>query len=79
MNVSAPEFGVSPRVLELNELFNNLEAPYGKSEVQLFNRTYQRTYPLLSRDERRYAEKLVDALLANLVDENLASSVYGVV
>jgi hypothetical protein len=79
MNVLSPEFRVSPRVLELNQLFNDLEAPYGRSEVLLFNRAYQRTYPLLNRDERFYAEKLVDALLSNLVDEALASSVYGVV
>ena len=69
----------SSSIQELNDLFNSLQKPYGQSEIVRFNLAYQRLYPNLSRSERLRAEKLVDALLVNLEDENLASKVYGVV
>jgi len=69
----------SSNIQELNELFNNLIKPYGKGEIVRFNLAYQRLYPHLSRSEKRRAEKLVDAVLDNLEDENLAPKVYGVV
>jgi hypothetical protein len=64
---------------DLNELFNNLQKPYGQGEIVRFNLAYQRLYPQLSRSEQVRAEKLVDALLDNLEDDSLASKIYGVV
>ncbi len=69
----------SHAIQELNELFNNLQKPYGKGEIVRFNLAYQRIYPQLSRSEKRRAEVLVDALITNLEDDRLASQVYGVV
>lgn len=69
----------SPGILELNHLFNNLRRPYGKGEVVRFNLAYQRIYPKLSRVERQHAEVLVDAMIADLENDNLASQIYGVV
>jgi hypothetical protein len=69
----------SSDIQELNELFNNLRKPYGRGEIYRFNLTYQRLYPKLSRFEKRHAEKLVDALLADLEHDDLACKVYGVV
>lgn len=69
----------SPGIKELNELFNNLQKPYGKGEIVRFNLAYQRLYPQLSRTEKRRAKILVDALITNLENEKLASHIYGVV
>jgi hypothetical protein len=69
----------SASIQELNELFNNLQKPYGRGEIVRFNLAYQKLYPNLSRHEKRRAEALVDALLVNLEDERLASKIYGVV
>ena len=69
----------SSNIQELNHLFNNLIKPYGIGEIVWFNLAYRRLYPHLSRSEKLRAEKLVDALLDSLEDENLAPKVYGVV
>lgn len=69
----------SPGIQELNQLFNNLEKPYGKGEIVRFNLAYQRLYPSLSRSERGHAEKLVDALIVDLEHEDSARKIYGVV
>jgi hypothetical protein len=69
----------STEIIEINDLFNNLRKPCGKDEIMLFNRTYQRIYPRLSRLEKRHAEILVDALIDNLEDDRLAGQIYGVV
>ncbi len=66
-------------IQELNDLFNSLQKPYALGEIVRFNLAYQRLYPQMSRSEKRCAEKLVDALLVNLEDKNLASKIYGVV
>ncbi len=69
----------SKDIEELNDLFNNLKRPYGKGEVVRFNLAYQRLYPKLNRLERQHAEALVDAMIADLENDNLASHIYGVV
>ncbi len=69
----------SSGIQELKDLFNSLQRPYGQGEIVRFNLLYQRLYPQLSRSEKRCAEELVDALLADLGDEHLAPKVYGVV
>lgn len=61
---------------ELIDLFNSLSRPYGEGEIVRFNLAYQRLYPKLSSDEKRCAETLVDALLADLEREKPASGVF---
>jgi hypothetical protein len=69
----------SPGIQELNDLFNSLKRPYGQDEIVRFNLAYQRLYPQLSRSEKLCAEKLVDDLLVDLENKNLAAKIYGIV
>ncbi|MBS1212925.1 MAG: hypothetical protein H6R26_1542 [Proteobacteria bacterium] len=64
---------------ELNSVFNKLQKPYGQGEITRFNTAYQRVRHDLSRHEKRRAEDFVDALLADLADEDLATKIFGVV
>jgi hypothetical protein len=64
---------------QLVALFNSLQKPYGKGEIVRFNLAYQRLYPNLCRLDRMSAERLVDALLVNLENDDLAQQIYGVV
>jgi hypothetical protein len=69
----------SSDIRDLNELFNDLQKPFGNGEIIRFNQAYQRIYPRLSRTEKHRAEMLVDALIDNLEHKSLASKIYGVV
>ncbi len=79
MNTATNSPVYSSGIQEINELFDNLHAPYGKGEIVRFNLVYQRIYPCLSQAEKKRAEKLVDELIENLQDVRLAPEIYGVV
>jgi hypothetical protein len=79
MKVAMKAARQATNIEDLNSLFNSLQKPYGKGEIVRFNLTYQRLYPKLDRAERHHAERLVDALLVDLENEDLAKQVYGVV
>ena len=64
---------------QLQSLFLTLDKPCGISEIIRFNQLYRRVYPDLSRLEKRRAEDLVDALIADLEHPDLAPKIYGVV
>lgn len=78
MNATTASPGYSSEFREVITLFKHLHKPYGKNEIVRFNRTYERIYPHLSQGEKRRAERLVDALIKNLENENLAAYIYGV-
>jgi len=79
MNIATVTPIQSSGIQELNELFNNLQRPFGQGEIVRFNLAYKRLYPNLSRSEKRHAEKLVDAMIVDLEHEDLACKIYGVV
>ncbi len=64
---------------ELKGLFHTLQKPYGLGEIARFNICYTRVHRDLSRQEKRRAEDFVDALLADLANEDLATRIFGVV
>lgn len=69
----------SAEFLELQEVFRSLEKPYGLGDILLFNRTYRRIYGRLGKEEKRRAEEFVDALVAGVERQQLASRIFGVV
>ncbi len=56
--------------LELEDLFNSLEKPYGPGEVVRFNLAYSRAYPQLGVHERYRAAEFLDALIADVEHED---------
>jgi hypothetical protein len=64
---------------ELQLSFHSMRPPYGLCDILAFNRTYQRIYGKLSREERRRAEEFVDALIRGVANEEWASKIFGVV
>lgn len=69
----------SAEFLELQTVFRRLEKPYGLADILLFNRSYQRVYAQLGREEKRRAEEMVDLLIEGLEQRKLASKIFGVV
>lgn len=69
----------SAEFIELQEVFRSLEKPYGLADILLFNRTYQRIYGRLGREEKRRAEEFVDALIEGVERRKLVSKIFGVV
>lgn len=69
----------SPGLIELQDIFCKLEQPYGLEEILRFNQAYERIYWNLRREEKRYAEVFVDALIEGLKAPNLACKIFGVV
>lgn len=69
----------SPQFLELQTTFGTFKPPYGKGDIVRFNLLYQRIYNQLNREEKRRAEEFVDALIANVESQELASRIFGVV
>ena len=63
---------------ELSRWFSMTPSPYSEKDVLDFNRIYRRVYPLLSRQEQRKAEWLVDVIISHLERPNLAALIYGV-
>ena len=89
MNVPFPHFRCSrtfsirksantSNMQELNALFSALKKPYGSGEIVRFNLAYQRIYPALNRSDKHHAEELVDALLSDLEQEDLAPKINGI-
>ncbi len=64
---------------ELQRWADSVAPPYGPAEIFEFNRIYRRIYPALSREERRRAEKIVDALIDGVGDPAWTAKIYGVV
>ncbi len=69
----------SPEFLDLQILFNGLERPYGLNDILRFNRTYQKIYGRLGREEKRRSEEFVDALIEGVERKELKSRIFGVV
>lgn len=63
---------------KLQGLFDSLQKPYGHGDIVRFNLAYQRLYPQLSRDEKCRAEELVDALMADPQQQDLAAKICAV-
>lgn len=69
----------SPEFLDLQMLFNELQAPYGLADILRFNSAYRPIYGRLSPEEKRRAEEFVDALVAGVEKKQLAPKIFGVV
>lgn len=66
-------------VVELDGYFSSVRPPYTLGDIRDFNLMYRRIYPTLSSEQRALAEEWVDAMIANVEREELASKIYGVV
>jgi hypothetical protein len=64
---------------DLQQVFDSLERPYGLGEIIRFNRSYQRIYFELSREDKLRAEEYVEALIRGVERRELASRIFGVV
>ncbi len=69
----------SPEFLDLQILFHDLQRPYGLNDIIRFNRTYQKIYARLGREEKRRAEEFVDALIEGVEKRELKARIFGVV
>ncbi|WNV04553.1 hypothetical protein RP726_19485 [Candidatus Methylospira mobilis] len=69
----------SPEFTELQAIFYKLERPYGFNEILHFNQAYERIYWSLRKEEKRYAERFIDALIDDLKTPELACKIFGVV
>jgi len=59
--------------------FNTTIPPYGIHDILQFNALYKQAYPLLSREEKRRIEELIDRMIDNLETPKLAKKIFGVV
>jgi len=73
---SAPRF--STEFQELQAWFGKHRPPYSLQDVLTFNAIYQRDYRLLSPEEKRRAEELVDALIEGAGRKQWEARVFGV-
>ena len=64
---------------QLRLFFQYNDPPYDLQVIRDFNALYRGIYPVLSREERRRAEALVDALIDGLEQKEWASKIFGVV
>ena len=59
--------------------FRTTPPPYGIHDILKFNALYRQAYPLLSQEEKRRVEELVDRMIENVETPKLARKIYGVV
>ena len=63
----------------LSQVFSHLHAPYSREDVRAFSGVYSKIYRDLSPMERRYAEGMVDQMIAGLEKSEDARLIFGVV
>jgi hypothetical protein len=67
----------SAELQELQAWFNQHKPPYSLQDVVAFHAMYQAHYPLLSPEEKRLAEGLVDALIEGAGRREWEARVFG--